>query len=450
MTAVNFYYSETGTEVPATTTEGPTEPTPTTTTMEPTETTEKTEEETEIPVTTTDYGTDGIHPEICTEENKGHCECGDTSKGFTTYTFTVRDEKRCFTVYHPLNRLDEAIPVVIGSQCYGKDRLSSIGMKSERTDENKAAARYGFARIGISTPDGGWTFGNDGVVNNEHLMPCSENDSKDISYLKVVFNWIVWNSDKYLDSRVYAEGFSQNSMFSAYLGFCFSEHVAGVWQGGSGMALNGLPPTLPGAQAQCTASMYQSYGRQCTNQENACPGCKYWPIYPCYQPLRPMSHCIAEYDNDPISSGKTNPELYSSGRYMYDASIGEGHNAVFLRFSESADKTIPGMHKNPKNVVYWEIACWGLTETCTSECEESFVTCVNDENPDSAADEVTAFQTCIEEYTFSRLKGCTATCSPTLGMMKASESPTVIENEDGFGQTSTAHAQPKSSICPRA
>ena len=32
-------------------------------------------------------------------------------------------------------------------------------MKSESASDNKAAARYGFARIGVSTPDGHWTFG---------------------------------------------------------------------------------------------------------------------------------------------------------------------------------------------------------------------------------------------------------------------------------------------------
>ena len=32
-------------------------------------------------------------------------------------------------------------------------------MKNENAADNKAAARYGYARIGVSTPDGHWTFG---------------------------------------------------------------------------------------------------------------------------------------------------------------------------------------------------------------------------------------------------------------------------------------------------
>ena len=105
-------------------------------------------------------------PTECTDSNKGHCQCGNVADGFTTYTFSVSGVKRCFTVYHPLSRASEALPVVLTSQCYGKDRLSSIGMTNYRTDQNKAAARYGFSRIGLSTPDGNWEFGNNGMYSH--------------------------------------------------------------------------------------------------------------------------------------------------------------------------------------------------------------------------------------------------------------------------------------------
>lgn len=32
-------------------------------------------------------------------------------------------------------------------------------MKNDKAADNQAAARYGYARIGVSTPDGHWTFG---------------------------------------------------------------------------------------------------------------------------------------------------------------------------------------------------------------------------------------------------------------------------------------------------
>ena len=70
----------------------------------------------------------------------------------------VSGQKRCFTVYHPLNRKNEALPVVITAQCYGRSRLNSPGfeMTHTRSARNKAAAKYGYARIAISSPTGGW------------------------------------------------------------------------------------------------------------------------------------------------------------------------------------------------------------------------------------------------------------------------------------------------------
>lgn len=185
-------------------------------------------------------------PTACSDANQGRCECGDTSDGFYTYTFWLGDVQRCFTVYHPTSRASEALPVVLSPNCYGQDSLQGNEMKVTFSDWNQGAERYGFARIGLSTPDGHWTFGNDGVVNDENPMPCSDEESKDMPYLKAVFDFIDANPDQFDGSRIWAQGFSQNSMFSAYIGFCFNQRVLGVWQGGSGMALTGQLPNLPG------------------------------------------------------------------------------------------------------------------------------------------------------------------------------------------------------------
>merc|ERR1712241_121389 len=173
------------------------------------------------------------------------CESGDTSKGFQTYGFVQNGVQRCFTVFHPLARAGETLPVVISSQCYGKDKLQSISMKNENAADNKAAARYGYARIGVSTPDGHWTFGNNNIVNDLKPMPCADEDSKDIAYMRKIMDFIAANPQQFDANRVYTEGFSQNSMFSAYIAFCFPDNVLGVWQGGSGMAITGEPPNLP-------------------------------------------------------------------------------------------------------------------------------------------------------------------------------------------------------------
>lgn len=184
-------------------------------------------------------------PVECNSDNEGNCECGDTSKGFTTYTFSVGDVQRCFTVFYPISRMGEKLPVVLSPNCYAKDKLIGIDMTNDLRGDNAVATKYGYSRIGLSTPDGGWTFGNDNIVNDEKPMPCSEQDSKDISYLKVVFHFIESNPDKFDADKIYAEGFSQNAMFSAYTAFCFHDKVLGVWQGGSGLALTGERPFVP-------------------------------------------------------------------------------------------------------------------------------------------------------------------------------------------------------------
>ena len=70
-------------------------------------------------------------------------------------------------------------------------------------------------------------------------MPCSDWDGKDMPYLRTIFNFIDANPSMFDNTKIYAQGFSQNSMFSAYIGFCFNDRVSGIWQGGSGMALTG-------------------------------------------------------------------------------------------------------------------------------------------------------------------------------------------------------------------
>jgi hypothetical protein len=106
-----------------------------------------------------------------------------------------------------------------------------MAMGNERVSENKAAAYYGYSRFGLSTPEGHWTFGNDGVVNDNNPQPCTADDSTDIPYLHKIFEFIEDNSDEYDNDKIYAEGFSQNSMFSAYTAFCFPDKVIGIWQG---------------------------------------------------------------------------------------------------------------------------------------------------------------------------------------------------------------------------
>merc|ERR1711884_306222 len=94
---------------------------------------------TEAPVDPDEKPTD---PTKCSDANQGRCECGDESKGFTTHTFWQFDVQRCFTVYQPLDRAGQVLPVVFAPNCYASDKLSGIEGKSPFSKGNQAAARY--------------------------------------------------------------------------------------------------------------------------------------------------------------------------------------------------------------------------------------------------------------------------------------------------------------------
>merc|ERR1712109_108344 len=376
------------------------------------------------------------------------CESGDTSKGFTTYGFVKDGVQRCFTVFHPLERAGESLPVVISSQCYGKDKLQSISMKNENAADNKAAARYGYARIGVSTPDGHWTFGNNNIVNDLKPMPCADEDSKDIAYMRKIMDFIAANPQQFDSNRVYTEGFSQNSMFSAYIGFCFPDNVLGVWQGGSGMAITGEPPNLPGCQGQVTASDFADNCQNCNAciESHPCTECQYWPVYPCYSSNRPMVNCLSEYTNDYISNDRHDPQ-YSTATNMYEKMLDEGHDPRLLRFSPSADETIKGGHQDPRNLDYWQVGCLGITESCTQACEDAFKACVESEDTSTALKRTQAFDNCMDVPVFSGLDGCTETCAPTFGMLASSETP-ITEEPTNFGAGANSNdAAPNTSRC---
>ena len=72
---------------------------------------------------------------------------------------------------------------------------------------------------------------HDTVINDDYPLPCSDEDSKDIAYIRTIFNYLESRPDNFDMTSVYAAGFSQNSMFSAYIGYCFPDNVKGIYQG---------------------------------------------------------------------------------------------------------------------------------------------------------------------------------------------------------------------------
>ena len=76
-----------------------------------------------------------------------------------------------------------------------------------------------------------------------------------------------------------------------------------------------------------------------------------------------MVECIAEYTNDPISVDQRDPDIFDSGRYMFEKLNDEGHDARFFRFSPNED--IEGGHEPPINEWMWQIGCLGMTTKCS-------------------------------------------------------------------------------------
>ena len=84
--------------------------------------------------------------------------------GFYTFTFWQEEVQRCFTVFYPLERVVDEVPeqlaVVFSPHCYSKDKLNGkLSMTDPNKPDNKAAARYGYVRVAVSTPFKDWTWG---------------------------------------------------------------------------------------------------------------------------------------------------------------------------------------------------------------------------------------------------------------------------------------------------
>lgn len=371
------------------------------------------EECTDIPVEKPD------EPTLCTADNKGCCDCGQYH--IKTYVFwTEGGTQRCFHAYNWPSTNSAAMPVVLHMDGYGG------GSKGSETggDMGDAAKRYGFVSltIGNNLKDGaggfGLEFGNRGIANDKNPTPCSRDESREIEYLDAVFKFIADNS--VLDAtKVYTEGFSQNSMFAVYTAVCFAEKVAGTWQGGSGQSRTGSNPVAPGKQAQCSFDSFAEHGSDCCDND-FCVDCQYWPVWPktCSNKI---VDCIAAYTDDTIACG--------SDWNMYEAMVEEGNDARLLSFPVPAGDNFAG-HKDPKNKWAWFAGCTGIVPSCSTTCEASFSACVDTSTEAKSYEKFAACESTIE---LGSLTGCTVGCAPTLGMLRRSEEPVVTLSEGKFG-----------------
>jgi len=351
--------------------------------------------------------------ELCNNSNRGDCNCGFGD--IKTYVFTPGDYQRCIHTFIP-DSADSSnpLPVLVSVNGYGQGRLFP-------GSEAVAKARYyGYALFGIGSTgpfDGAGGFGLEfpanGVINPSNPTPCSASDSRDYGYIEGILDFIA--NEATLDtSKVYFEGFSQSSMFSVYASVCFADRIAGLWQGGSGLAKTFHQPITPGWQGQCSASDFDTYGNDCCT-DHFCTDCTWWPIYPrtCENKL---IDCIATYTNDNIACG--------TDFYAYEAMVAEGNDARMLSFSPSSDG--PGGHRNPENKFSWMVGCLGIVDSCSDQCEASFLECIETNSVDE-------FARCEVELGNGNLSQCTPGCAPTLEMLKTSESPVINLSEGNFG-----------------
>ena len=358
--------------------------------------------------------------------------CTGAADEVLVYTLFVDSVQRYFSLVN-MPSASSAQPVVMMMQGYGGDsKLQADGADAE------AAKYYGFTLLQVTgnLKDGGGgfslQFGNDGVVNDAGPTPCSAADSRDIAFLSTILDWVAQQSGKLDKGKVFTRGFSQNSMFAAYTAVCFADKVAGIWQGGSGLAKTGFSPVVPWGQAQCALSKFQAAGNSVATccKSSFCTACKYWPIYPqtCAKtkPERKLIDCIVAYTNDGIACG--------TDYYAFEAMVREGNDARLLSFAPVGDENDKankqkGGHQDPQNSWAWASGCLGLTTPCSATCETSFKACAGSTvSPDT-------FATCEAQLKAGSLDGCTLGCSPTLGMLQTSESPVVSLSEGKFGAT---------------
>lgn len=120
------------------------------------------------------------------------------------------------------------------------------------------------------------------------------------------------------------------------------------------------------------------------------------------------------YTNDGIACG--------SDFYAFEEWTATGNDARLLSFSPSSNE---GGHREPDYSYAWLVGCLGMTDSCSTECEASFSSCVITQGY--------SFADCLAIGRFSSLDGCTNTCALTLGMLEHSESPVVSLSNDMFG-----------------
>mmetsp|Transcript_15454 Transcript_15454/g.54126 ORF Transcript_15454/g.54126 Transcript_15454/m.54126 type:complete len:278 (+) Transcript_15454:165-998(+) len=261
--------------------------------------------------------------------------------------------------------------------------------------------------------DGFWAFGNDGVSNAEFPLSCGNGESKDVPYLRTIIKSFIPST-----SRIYITGFSQNSMFAYNAAACFPDKVVGVNQGGSGLAVKGVPPTSPDKQSECNSSCFAKYGQHCAK------------VAPCADCIGPsLKSCLFTYTND---------SLYGSDKNMWDlatANGGYGNDVRRTIFEPDPSNGIEGGHAESEDAVACTISCLEINAPCTAACKTGPSKCIKSGGASSVGKCLAETAVCID--------ASGSACAPSKEALSLVQGPTISV----FGKAwdgSRAEPQPKS------
>jgi hypothetical protein len=143
-------------------------------------------------------------------------------------------------------------------ECYQQDDVEYLNGRFETAD------KYKIAWLSLSSPTGHWE-GLHTTCSTLAAPMASCSNNADLEYANTVIVHIIGNSAALDRSSVYTTGFSQNGMFSGFVGVCLgSSRIAGSFIGGAGLYVKSGKAPAP--------SFRDGAGTQCA----------YFPAYPCH------------------------------------------------------------------------------------------------------------------------------------------------------------------------
>ena len=122
---------------------------------------------------------------------------------------------------------------------------------------------------------------------------------------------------------MYTWGLSQNAIFSTWIAYCFPQNIRGLYTSGAALIWKGGQPKGRQCQAEARPEDYAvcKSGKPKLNCEECAkkypwPEAQYFPMYPCYNPERPMIDCSANYINDYNVMGRSSEAYEYFKRYL--------------------------------------------------------------------------------------------------------------------------------------